>query len=66
MFESVCFRVDLWLILFAGLLAANCSTGARNDSENLILAHDQQLFTVDLDFGTAVLAKQDPVALLNI
>src|SRR5882724_9821746 len=48
------------------LLTASYSTGARNDSENLILAHNQQFFTVDLDFRAAVLAKQDAVALLNI
>src|SRR5713226_1858902 len=51
--------------LFA-LLAPGSSTSARDDSENLVLAHNQQLFTVDLDFRAAVLAKEDPVAPLNI
>src|SRR5256885_16288113 len=50
----------------ADLLATCCRTGARNDSENLLLAHNQELFSVDHDFRTAVLAKEDPVALLNI
>src|SRR5947209_9331073 len=39
---------------------------AADDSENLVLAHDQQLFAVEPDLGTAVLAEQDAVARLNI
>src|SRR5258708_7080001 len=48
------------------LLTASSRTSARYDSENLVLAHDQQLFAVNLDFRAAVFAKEDPVALLNI
>ena len=47
-------------------LAACRSTGARDDSENLVLAHDQKVFTVDLDFRAAVFAKKDAVALFHI
>src|ERR1043165_4228428 len=39
---------------------------AIDDSENLVLAHDQQLLAVYLDFGTAVLAEQDAVAGLHV
>src|SRR2546423_8509346 len=63
-------------LLAALLAAATCrGTAARrpgrrarasDDSENLVLAHDQQLFTIYLDFRTAVLAEQDAVARLNV
>src|SRR6266576_2760081 len=48
------------------LLTTSSRTSVGNDSENLVLAHDQKVFTVDLDFRAAVLAKQNAVALLNI
>jgi hypothetical protein len=47
------------LRLLAALLAC-CR--ALNDSQNLIFAHDQQLFVVDLDFRATVLTKKDPIA----
>src|SRR5260370_33854864 len=34
-------------------------------SENLVLAHDQVLFSVQADLAARVLAEQDPVALLH-
>src|SRR6267142_4507535 len=58
-------RRGLVVKLFA-LLAAGSRACAGDDSENLVLAHNQQLFTVDLDFGTGVLAKQNAVAGFNI
>src|ERR1041384_1086009 len=51
------------------LLALFAATGgacALDDSEDFIFAHDQQLFAVDLDFGTTVLAKEDAVAGFNV
>src|SRR6266851_1525168 len=48
------------------LFTAGSRPSASDDSENLVLAHDQQLFTVDLDFRTGVLAEQNTVAGLNI
>src|SRR6476659_2783911 len=52
----------LLLIFFA----AGSRTSAGDDSENLVLAHDQKLFAVDLDFRTAVFAKEYAVAFLHI
>ena len=54
------------ITVLLALLAASSRTGAGDDSENLVLAHDQQLFAVDLDLRTGVLAKQNAVAGLNI
>src|SRR5205085_2211767 len=56
--------------LLAALLAAATARAGRracalDDAENLVLAHDQQFFPVDLDLGTTVLAEQDPVARLH-
>src|SRR5215212_5944692 len=39
---------------------------ATDDSENLVLAHDEQFLAVDLDFGATVLAEQDAVAGLHV
>ncbi len=36
------------------------------DSENFFLAHDQELFAIELDLGAGVLAEQDAVAGLDI
>src|SRR5438046_3994650 len=36
-----------------------------NDAEDVVLAHDQVIFAVDLDFGAAVFRDQHLVALLN-
>src|SRR5581483_1834047 len=32
------------------------------DAEDFFLAHDEELFAIDLDFGTGILAKEDAVA----
>ncbi len=40
--------------------------GALDDAENLVLAHDEELFAVKLDFGTRVLSKEHPVAGLHV
>jgi len=49
-------------------LAARTSSGAGafDDPEDLILAHDQQLLAVDLDFRAAVFAEEHPITGLNI
>src|SRR5690242_2675151 len=36
-----------------------------NHRQDVFFAHDQKLLAVDFHFGTAVLAEQDPVALLD-
>src|SRR5437868_765913 len=55
-------------LLTSPLTAGRACSRARpsDDSENLVLAHNQELFTVDLDFRTAVLAEQDAVAHIHI
>src|SRR2546425_8970790 len=52
--------------LLAALLGPARCAGALDDSENLVLAHDQEFFAVDLDFGTAVLAEKDAVSFLHV
>src|SRR6185503_3960777 len=53
------------LRLLATLLASCCS-GALDDSQNLVFTHDQELFAIQLDFGSAVFPEQDTVARLNV
>ena len=36
------------------------------DSEDFFLAHDQELFAIELDLGAGVLAEQDAIAGLDI
>ena len=45
--------------------AAGCA-GAFEDSENLVLAHDEKLFAVDLDLRAAVLAEKNAIALFHV
>src|SRR6185312_6206567 len=52
--------------LLAAFFGAGCCAGAFDDSEDLIFAHDHQLFTVNLDFGAAVLPEQNAVAFFDI
>src|SRR5271157_927063 len=40
--------------------------GAFQDAKDFFLAHDQEVFAVNLDLGAGVLAKQDAVAFLHI
>src|ERR1700730_8028300 len=54
------------LLAFLAAARAGCSTGALEDPEYLIFAHNQQFFSVDLDFRTAVLAEEDSVTRLDI
>ena len=37
-----------------------------DDSEDVVLAHDQMLHTVDLDLGARIFPEQDPVARLHL
>src|SRR5208337_991244 len=56
-----------WLLLYTECLIyriPNC--GAFQDAEYFFLAHDQEVFAVNLDLGAGVLAKQDAVAFLHI
>src|ERR1051325_1264625 len=39
--------------------------GAAEDAENLLFLHDQEIFALDLDFRSGILAEQDPVALFH-
>src|SRR4029077_5416497 len=41
-------------------------SGSVEDGEEIVLAHDQVLFTVDLDLTAAVLAEQHAVAGLDL
>src|SRR5688500_7499915 len=45
--------------------AAGCA-GAFEDSENLVLAHDEKLFAVNFDLRAAVLTEQDAIALFHV
>src|SRR5713101_9986843 len=49
-----------------GLLGAFLARSALDDSQNLVLAHDQELLVINLDFRAAVLSKQNAVADANI
>src|SRR6185503_896150 len=50
-----------------GLLAAFLACRrALNDSQNLVLAHDQELFVVEFDFGAAVLAEQHSISRFDV
>src|SRR5688572_25067467 len=62
MFGSKCVSV----LSVALLLATRCGACARNNSQNFILAHDQQFLTINLDFRVAVLAKKNSVPLFNV
>src|SRR6185436_187285 len=52
--------------LLATLLGATGCAGALDDPEDLVLAHYQELFAVNLDFGATIFAKQHPVALFHV
>src|ERR1041385_6769586 len=40
--------------------------GAGENSQHFLFAHDDEILAVELDFGAAVLAKQDAVALFHV
>src|SRR5688572_20091946 len=49
------------------LRTATCGgAGALEDAEDFVLAHDQELFAVDFDFGTAVFAEENAIADLHV
>src|SRR3989442_12105460 len=54
--------------LLAALLSGlpSSSTRASDAPENLVLAHNQQLFTIHVNLRAAIFAKQDAVACLDI
>src|SRR5262249_17971308 len=43
-----------------------CGAGTFEDSENLVLAHDEKLFSINLDLRAAVLSEQNAVALFDV
>src|SRR5216684_7677430 len=49
-----------------GLLGAFLARRALDDSQNLVLAHDQEFLVINLDFRAAVLSKKNAVADANI
>src|SRR5260370_8335031 len=49
-----------------GLLGAFLARCALDDSQNLVLAHDQEFLVINLDFRAAVLPKQNAIADANI
>src|SRR5229473_8224723 len=49
-----------------GLLGAFLARRALDDSQNLVLAHDQEFLVINLDFRAAVLPKQNAIADANI
>src|SRR4030095_2147469 len=51
--------------LFAFFAAARRSRALEN-SQDLVFAHDQKLFAIDFDFGSAVLSEQNAVASFNV
>jgi len=44
----------------------SCFSCSRNDSENLVLAHDDEFVAVELDLAARILAEQDAVAGLYV
>src|SRR5580658_3573198 len=52
--------------LLAGGRRAACRRVAFDDSHHVALLHDEQLFTVELDFGPRPFAEQDAVAGLEV
>src|ERR1700730_10687093 len=47
-------------------LSASWRVGNSNDSEDIVLAHNQVVFTIDLDLGSAVFGEEDFVACFDI
>jgi hypothetical protein len=56
----------VYSFLFATFFAATGSTGSLEDAENLVLAHDEVLFTVDFDLLTTVLTEEDAITSFNV
>src|ERR1700730_1194287 len=53
-----------WLRRSGGL--ADRGGGTFDDSHDVGLLHDQEIFAIELDFGAGPLAEQDAVALLDV
>src|SRR5947208_10996402 len=51
---------------FTSFAAIDFSSSALDHAEDVLLAHDQMLFAVDLDLGAGVLAEQHGVAHLDV
>src|SRR2546425_7639898 len=51
---------------FTSFAAIDFSSSALDHAEDVLLAHDQMLFAVDLDLGAGVLAEQHGVAGLDV
>src|SRR5205814_9495891 len=51
---------------FTSFAAIDFSSSALDHAEDVLLAHDQMLFAVDLDLGAGVLAEQNGVAHLDV
>src|SRR5258707_9187392 len=58
-------RLSLLRLLAALLASAGCA-GPLENSENLVLAHDEKFFTVDLDFRSTVFSEEHPIAFFHI
>src|SRR5882762_2954450 len=51
---------------FTSFAAIDVSSSALDHAEDVLLAHDQMLFAIDLDLGAGVLAEQHGVADLDV
>src|SRR5271157_1597331 len=58
---NACLVLSRNLLLGKGRLG-----GAFQDAEDFFLAHDQEVFAVDLDFGAGILAEQNAVARFHV
>jgi len=47
------------------LLLAVGGGGSAENAEDFVFFHDDEVFAIDLDFGTGILAEQDAVVLMN-
>src|SRR6185369_9832927 len=53
-------------LLTTFLATAARGAGTFENSENLVLAHDEKLFAIDLDLRAAVFSEQHAVALFDV
>src|SRR5690349_706817 len=62
---AVSYRISLAAMVVVSLYSfKNCDS--LHHAEDVVLADDEMLFTVDLDLGAAVLAEEDAVARLHV
>src|ERR1044071_308579 len=62
---AICSSPDLEL-LFAFSLCFRAFGGSFNHAKDVVLAHNQVLFVIELDFGSGVLTKQHSVTLFDV